>query len=202
MKFSFADVDCALATVHEIREPKRKAFTARLQNLQKHGFPTGTNTGRGRRASYEPGHVVLIGIALELIQLGLTPERAVNLIRSNMAVVRAAAAVSAEPSASNKSEFEPVVLYFNPLVLKSTVDPVEDDLWTKGSFSYGSPADAVAWLNQRWETEIPRAALFSVSDMILQIVMALCPDQTKPFWSAVAAWADAPSSTEAVPHVD
>jgi hypothetical protein len=54
LELSFAQVEKALAHTHNIAEPKRRAFAARLQHLQKLKFPAGTNTGRGRAAKYTP----------------------------------------------------------------------------------------------------------------------------------------------------
>lgn len=76
MQFSFGVVEAALAHVHTIREDARSAFSARLKHFQRLGFPPGINTGRGRAASYDIGHLLLLMLALELVQLGIPPERA------------------------------------------------------------------------------------------------------------------------------
>lgn len=88
MAYSFSDVVNALAVIHVIGEEKRSAFASRIQHMQKLGFPDGINTGRGRAAKYQAHHAFKIGVALQLSEIGLNPERAiatVNLSRDNLA---------------------------------------------------------------------------------------------------------------------
>lgn len=83
MEFTFAQVEQALAQHHMIASERRSAFANRIKHLQKQGFPPGTNTGRGRAASYQVQHLFLLGVALELAQFGYTPERSIRLISNN-----------------------------------------------------------------------------------------------------------------------
>lgn len=76
VQFGFATVAGALARVNLIREDARPAFDARLKHFQRLEFPPGTNTGRGRAAVYDIGHLLQLAFALELVQLGVPPERA------------------------------------------------------------------------------------------------------------------------------
>lgn len=69
--------------VHQIAPKKRSAFQARLRHLQRWGVPPGTNTGKGKAAAYGPIQVTMLGVALELLQLGLSPERAALLLANS-----------------------------------------------------------------------------------------------------------------------
>lgn len=71
--------------VHRIPDERRPAFVGRLQHLQKRGFPPGVNTGRGRAATYHAEHAFLLGVALQLNELSVSPERSIRLIELSFA---------------------------------------------------------------------------------------------------------------------
>ena len=60
---------------------RREKFRMRLKQLQRMGCPTGVNNGRATRMAYEAQHLLELAFVLELIQLGLSPERAVSQVR-------------------------------------------------------------------------------------------------------------------------
>lgn len=84
---SYAQVVALLADRHDVDDSSMVAFRGRLQHFQRLGFPAGINTGRGRSAAYSFGQLVQLSLAVELIQLGLTPEKAVSVLRSNQFAV-------------------------------------------------------------------------------------------------------------------
>jgi hypothetical protein len=67
--------------LHRVPADKRIALLGRLKHLQRLGWPPGSNLGKGRRVKYQADQVLLVAWALELIQLGFTPERAVATLR-------------------------------------------------------------------------------------------------------------------------
>jgi hypothetical protein len=73
-------------------------FRGRLQHLQRQkSFPDGVNTGKGKKAVYGWRQLLQLTVALDLIDLGLTPEVAVERVRSQSGVdrlIRAAYEVS------------------------------------------------------------------------------------------------------------
>jgi hypothetical protein len=71
--FTFKQVEAILAHVFNVAPGKRRTFTARLQQLQKLGLPSGTNVGRGARAVYETWHLAELQLYLDLLNVGLTP---------------------------------------------------------------------------------------------------------------------------------
>jgi hypothetical protein len=80
LAYGFADVEAALAEMHLIADDRRSAFSNRLKHLQRLGFPPGVNTGRGRAATYYAEHAFLLGVALQLNELSISPERAIKVI--------------------------------------------------------------------------------------------------------------------------
>lgn len=191
MELTFAQVDGALARIHSIRPDKRAAFTARLQHLQKMRFPAGTNTGRGRRATYGVSHVLLLSLAIELGQFGLTPERSKGLIEANERIVRAAFALAVEAQDADREANGPAVISFDPNVLQSLVSPVEDDLWLRGSFNWGRLSEATQYFADRARSGMSRLAIFSVSDLLLDLAdqLAATDGERTAFFDAVAEWA-------------
>lgn len=66
---------------HEIRDDKRTALRGRLQHFQSKGFPAGSNTGRGKAAAYGWDELILLGIAMDLLEIGMPPDLAVSIVR-------------------------------------------------------------------------------------------------------------------------
>ncbi|HVM22076.1 MAG TPA: hypothetical protein VM308_02090 [Sphingomicrobium sp.] len=65
-------------------DPERAiAFRGRFDRLRKLGCPSGVNTGKGRAASYGWTQIVQLALALDLINLGLTPEHAAAIATGN-----------------------------------------------------------------------------------------------------------------------
>lgn len=63
------------------------AFRGRLQHFQRSRFPPNVNTGQGRPAQYGVEEFLLLALALELLQLGLTPKRSADLLKRHMSRV-------------------------------------------------------------------------------------------------------------------
>ncbi len=80
MEFTHAEILDILSTKHKVIEAKQVAFRGRLQHFQRLGFPAGANTGKGRVASYSWPELFLIGLALDCLEIGSTPDRSVNEI--------------------------------------------------------------------------------------------------------------------------
>lgn len=80
MEFTYAEILDILSTKHNITSSKQVAFRGRLQHFQRLGFPAGANTGKGNLASYSWRELFLIGLALDCLEIGSTPDRSVNEI--------------------------------------------------------------------------------------------------------------------------
>jgi hypothetical protein len=79
----FGDLEAALAALNGIPSHNRTAFQARLKNFHRLGFPEGIGQGRGKAVIYGARELVLMALAVELTQLGLTPERVIEVIRED-----------------------------------------------------------------------------------------------------------------------
>lgn len=86
---TFSQVETALASNLGVTEQNRDKFRARLKQLQRSGWPTGVNTG-GTRPSYGARQLLELGFVLELLECGISPDRAVRLIEGWWDTVRQA----------------------------------------------------------------------------------------------------------------
>lgn len=89
VSYGFSEVEEALARLNFIAQEKRSAFSNRLKNMQRKGFPSGVNTGRGRAADYRPEHLVQLALALELITFGYSPEKAIEAVTISLEEIAA-----------------------------------------------------------------------------------------------------------------
>ncbi|QNG45012.1 hypothetical protein [Sphingobium yanoikuyae] len=69
-----------LASMHGVLDQDRTMLRGRLEQFQRRKFPDGANTGRGRPAQYTISMVLQMALAMEQVQLGVTPERIVRLL--------------------------------------------------------------------------------------------------------------------------
>lgn len=83
VELAYADIERVLARLNRIADDKRTAFKARLKHLQRLGFPTGANTGTGKRAVYDADMLFQLVMAVELIQCGLPPKLIVTVLKDN-----------------------------------------------------------------------------------------------------------------------
>lgn len=80
VSYQYSEVFQILSRKHQISAKKTVPFRGRLQHFQRLGFPLGINTGKGRRVKYTWRELFLIGLALEYVEIGSTPERIVQEI--------------------------------------------------------------------------------------------------------------------------
>ncbi|WP_109356796.1 hypothetical protein [Sphingorhabdus sp. EL138] len=80
MEFTYAEILDILSTKHNVASAKKVAFRGRLQHFQRLGFPAGANTGKGKGVAYSWRELFLIGLALDCLEIGSTPDRSVNEI--------------------------------------------------------------------------------------------------------------------------
>ena len=81
LEWSWKQLEAVFAAVHRISREGRPAFNSKLRHLQRSGVLPDTRSGRGRAATYGARHVVRVGFALELLQLGMTPEHATAILQ-------------------------------------------------------------------------------------------------------------------------
>lgn len=77
---SLGQVDELLADMNGISDDQRSAFTGRIKMLSRLGVPPAAKVGTGRRAQLDFDGLWQMALAVELIQLSLSTERAANLV--------------------------------------------------------------------------------------------------------------------------
>lgn len=81
MPLTFAQAQAIVATSAGIAPEKLGSLTSRLKQWQKMGFPDGTRgVGRGAKAEYGATQIFQLMLMMRLLKLGVTPERAKEII--------------------------------------------------------------------------------------------------------------------------
>lgn len=83
------------AIAYGFGDEHRVAFRRRLEHLRTYGCPTGLDTGRGRPAIYGWQQLLQQTLALDLVNVGYTPERAASFSINDTCGVHYMAAVLA-----------------------------------------------------------------------------------------------------------
>lgn len=78
MHIGYGELEDFLAEIHGVAPEKRTALKGRLKHFQRLGWPSGTNKGKGARVEYGIGQTMNLAMGMEMLQLGLTPERVVE----------------------------------------------------------------------------------------------------------------------------
>ena len=78
MQITYRELEDFLGEIHMVALDKRTALKGRLKHFQRLGWPAGTNKGKGARVNYGIGQTMSLAIGMEMLQLGLTPERVVE----------------------------------------------------------------------------------------------------------------------------
>lgn len=163
MEFRYPDIEAALAAMHSIADERRSAFSNRLRHLQKNGFPPGTNPGRGKAVVYNVRHAVQMAVILEMNQVGLNPERAMNLAKENMSRIQAATYLAATEMRSGDEEA--ILLVFDPVTLADLRDKNDWDE-TSASFDVKSLSEFRASLEDGTNLRSRRYALINVTEVV------------------------------------
>ncbi|HEY9091747.1 hypothetical protein [Parasphingorhabdus sp.] len=198
--FTYAEVEAILAQTYGISDTQLPGFRARLKNLQRIGFPEGLNTGRGKPAIYNGGHLFQLAFAIELLLLGLTPERV------RIVVGHCAYEIEAAVLASRNHE-SPVMMTFLAGDLSGiTTEGASNSKIQKysfinsGSLLFASPQKhetrkaekSIKLLNDI--SSYPRGLLVNVSLIVLRIEDAIngtgLSNKQNELWQEVASWAE------------
>jgi hypothetical protein len=79
MEIRSKEAEGLFAAAYGLMEKHSVAFRRRLEHLRTYGCPVGLNTGRGRVAMFGWTQLVQQTLALDLLNIGLPPERAAHL---------------------------------------------------------------------------------------------------------------------------
>jgi hypothetical protein len=93
--FTYAQVEAALASVHEIPAARMKAFRGRLKHFLRLGIVP-SSPGKGNKITYTINNVYMWAICLELEEFGLDPVRIEEFYRLGHAFQVAVATLAGE----------------------------------------------------------------------------------------------------------
>lgn len=82
MPLTYAEASFVTGLLAGIDPSKVETFDSRMKQWQKKGFPEGTRVGKGMRAEYGATQIIQLALMAKLLKVGLTPERAQNVIQS------------------------------------------------------------------------------------------------------------------------
>ena len=107
MEFTYAEILDILSAKHNVAISKKTAFRGRLQHFQRLGFPAGANTGKGNGVAYSWHELFLIGLALDCLEIGSTPDRSVTeIIKFEDVFLSAVASVGLGHAEEDAGEFK------------------------------------------------------------------------------------------------
>lgn len=154
ISWTFGQLEARLSELYDIDDDKRTAFQSRLKNFHRLRYPMGFATQKGKAALYSPGTIFEMALAVELTQLGLPPERTVNVLSFNwfptlMSAKIAATGLLDQPLGFDVESDSPLhnppstFVYFDPSAL-ANLTPMQPGLFgpdfdnAVSSFFYGS----------------------------------------------------------------
>lgn len=107
MEFSSAEILDIFSKKHGVIESKKVAFQGRLQHFQRLGFPAGANAGNENMVAYSWRELFLIGLALDCLEIGSTPDCSVKeVIKFEDALLSAVAGVALGEQDEDSAEFK------------------------------------------------------------------------------------------------
>lgn len=147
---------------------RHSALLGRFQHLQRLSLIKGINPGRGKAAEYQAHQLLVILLAFQMLQLGLTPERAVGIIKQNQDRLRLAIGLAI----TGDQPINPAILWFDPSILKDSTGP-EGDL-AEATFNYGGEGTGREIFEHFFvKGMVQRMAFISVSGTLWHLVTAL-----------------------------
>ena len=191
LTWTSAELGNALASAHRIDSTRATELQSRLKGLHRLGFPAGLRNRQGDAVHYTPLQVVETALAVELIQLGIAPERVSFLLVSNrwamlMAIELVARDLRADPDAWSADAVMPesalpIFLFFDPGALHALTAPLAGDpsadkeQESKPFFHFGAgivSEDIAQWTSRG----SARLSLINLSVMIAQMA-AFAPSE-------------------------
>lgn len=128
MEFTYAEILDILSIKHNIASGKKVAFRGRLQHFQRLGFPAGANTGKGKGVAYSWRELLLIGLALDCLEIGSTPDRSVNeIVKFEDVFLSAVASVALGNRQDSNQDFKCFLI----VELSNLMSLKEEDDWSQ-----------------------------------------------------------------------
>jgi len=101
----FKEVANRLVKHYGIPPEQHSAFLGRIKHLQRIGWPVGSNTGRGKQATYDERMYREILFTMELCAIGITPERSIEIAKANLPLLHSTAKAGGECTLHCPSSF-------------------------------------------------------------------------------------------------
>lgn len=204
LEFTFGQVDALLAGLHDIASERRTQFQARLRNFQRLGIPEGVSAGRGKAALYKPPAVVELALALELAQLGLLPERIIEVYWSNkysvlMALRDATQILLGHPALPSDDDGTPtpVFIFFDPTALAPLVKGFgEREDQAAATLYYGGIQLIHANFSKLMSGSVRRLSFINVTSLLSATVSGLSNDESILFMEELLSWIEAELSRD------
>lgn len=177
---------------------RRSAFLGRFQHLQRLSLIEGINPGRGKQAEYQAHQILLIAIAFQMLQLGLSPERGVTIIKKNQEQIRLAIRIAIE----NQGEISPSLLWFDPGILSPAIEGYDVEDLAHATFTQGDGTAAIQMFKRYLvDGGVTRLSFISVSNTLASLIRAIegvsqgdddpqLTDRTRKFLIALKDWYD------------
>lgn len=129
-----------LAEMHHVDAERISALQSRIKDFQRREFPPGLNTGKGRAAEYKIEHIVLLTVAFEMLELGMTPDRICTLLASAGEAIVAEAVFYCRSGGGGLLRRKTSLIYFDPRGL-SDLRSGRDFVKGAAGISIGTVAD-------------------------------------------------------------
>lgn len=140
----FADFETVLSAVAGVFNNRRATFASRLKQWQKMGFPATPKAGRGGRAIYRLQHILQAAILIELLGLGLTPERGIALVKHWWPQIRAGLIEAVDMIERGSPE---------PIYLAVSLDALSELRLSSGHIGHAWSGEAGALVGLSWDRE-------------------------------------------------
>lgn len=214
ISWTFGELEWQLARTHNIAGNKRTAFQSRLKNFHRLGYPSRLRAEKGKATPYSPGAIVEMALAVELTELGLSPERVVTVLLYNWFTVMMCVRMAARSLCEHPRGFDPKVradggplplsmfVFFDPAALtplkdkEGMLDPAFDA--SVATFFYGGEKvvqeNVVAWMSgvvRRLSFVNVTAMLDDLLPITIEGSEEAAIEHRRAFFSQVVAAADA-----------
>ncbi|ODP39101.1 hypothetical protein [Sphingomonas turrisvirgatae] len=182
---SFSQFENTLAGHFEVHDKQREKFRMRLKQLQRMGCPKGANNRRVTRMAYCPDHLLETTFVLELMQLGLSPERAIGQVRTWWDWLRTAFLRARDSS-------YPIVIAFTQGDFAGLIKLEGDAKPAEGAPIIGiDPADSADQLRQSLlALTRSRGSVINITDVLTGLTSAMkkADIESAFVWAATEAW--------------
>lgn len=173
MDLGYKQIEELLAALHGVEDEFRIALKGRIKHFQRNGWPGDTNTGPGKRAVYDFSKVLKLCLAFEMLQVGMTPDRAIKILSRNWDYICTASSLAIGLLAQNdKARAHDVYLYCNPMSL-GLRNPDDDDDAVDATFFYGSGRLLAERIGKGFDQSLRRLSVVNLSRLFEDIFSEL-----------------------------